>query len=407
VIRDYFPRATDVEDAIKYRTTSYTEIRQFYQSKGVFHVGSSKRSLARSVSPILLSHKDYMKIRGFSQGFSLDSNISGFTLESERVALTQEIIKDDLISLKEKIQSKDEKLNAQGGSFQSLRHPVISGESLSSVFKYERIIPGRIELIKRVESSVKFTIERIDNRRWRLICFPKANKDVQMLENLFLQNKGKLYKPYKISLDDFDQEQKIRFFDDILDYYNSNSQWRLHEVTGITIRRNLSENDSTETDDIWQEESEDVVEGDISVENSDLRVPSRADLISINQAILEGNHLRNNSFVKDCENQGFYFTSMTLALQNLCSPEFIRITIRFKLSPKLFEVILNDSTINNELEYEEDATELMINRFTQQRKKEILKEVWELSHEIWECIKRESEINIPYQLTIGDVENFA
>lgn len=62
----------------------------------------------------------------------------------------------------------------------------------------------------------------------------------------------------------------------------------------------------------------------------------RSDLLSINQAILQGSYLRGNSFVKDCEAQGFYFLSMTLALVHSKSSEMIQVRIRFKLSPKMF-----------------------------------------------------------------------
>ena len=104
-----------------------------------------------------------------------------------------------------------------------------------------------------------------------------------------------------------------------------------------------------------------------------------SDLNSITKAALEGENLRTNSFVQDCEKAGFYFSSMTLELENKKAAEVIQVQIRFKEIPRMFEVILVKSLQVSEI------GEIEI-RLEEEREHEILEEFWKTSHDIWHDI---------------------
>lgn len=65
-------------------------------------------------------------------------------------------------------------------------------------------------------------------------------------------------------------------------------------------------------------------------------------LSGITQAILEGTELRNNSFVKQCEEGGYRFTAMTYEYESTHSPFVKEIRAEFKNRPKVFEVSLQN-----------------------------------------------------------------
>jgi len=127
----------------------------------------------------------------------------------------------------------------------------------------------------------------------------------------------------------------------------------------------------------------------------DIQQVGRQDLNSITQAILEGKNLRTNSFVKDCEKQGYFFLSMTLELKNINLSEIIQVRLRFKLSPEMFEVVL----VNMALEDENGRREIS---FPEQRQQEILKEFWNNCHKVWQEIYDNSPRLNGKQMTTAD-----
>jgi hypothetical protein len=107
-----------------------------------------------------------------------------------------------------------------------------------------------------------------------------------------LDNGG--YEPFIISLEEFSQKHRIEFFDTVLDYYSSHKEWRVVQVTEISIRQE-EKNDSLIMLD-------DEVEGDEYFEEA-----AESDLLSITQAVLQGQSLRTNSFVKNARIKVFIF----------------------------------------------------------------------------------------------------
>jgi hypothetical protein len=69
----------------------------------------------------------------------------------------------------------------------------------------------------------------------------------------------------------------------------------------------------------------------------------KSELSGITQAILDGNDLRDNPFVKQSEESGYRFTAMTYEFEHKKEPHILQIRAEFKGRPKVFEVELKSS----------------------------------------------------------------
>jgi hypothetical protein len=387
MINTQFPSAYDVEQTIMFHTTQYQDVRRFYQSLGLLNFGSGKEDLTVFAKSLLLEHQDYIRLRQLAQRGSNATNISGFSLRPTLMPRSLEEISEDLVAFRTKLVNQQEQPRRQGAPLQRLHMPELRDGIISARFEYQRLIPGRVELIQKVDTEVDFVVEPVDNQLWRVICYPEDNQDVKKIETLFTKLGDRSYEPFIISLEPFSRKQRIQFFDTVLDYYTQSSEWRCTQVTEISIRREPGE-------EVFISLGEEI-EGEIEIAEQ----ATQSDLLSITQAVLEGKHLRTNSFVRDCESQGFYFPSMRLFLENRKSPELIEVTIRFKLSPKIFEVILTSMRERKDIG-ELDAT------FSYKRQQEILKDFWINCHRIWQEIYSQLPQNKEeYQISFANYDN--
>ena len=103
--------------------------------------------------------------------------------------------------------------------------------------------------------------------------------------------------------------QTILFFDDLASD-GIQGDWNLLEVCNLVLRRG-----EDELDDASPEE-----------------------LLGINQAVLDGDNLRNNSFVKQTEKNGYRFMSMTYRFENKKEPYVVDVRAEFKLRPKVYQI---------------------------------------------------------------------
>jgi hypothetical protein len=391
MIKKQFPTPYDVEQAMMFRTTSFDALKRFIQRRGLFIAGWGKQDIAGFAANILFDHQDYMQLRRIALGAEASASISGFTLRHRLHDVDVETLTSDIIRLRADIAGKNESLARRGEPIPKLDMPVRRSAGLLGIhFEYERVIPGRVELMQRVQSQVDLTMENIGGTQWRVVCYPQANQDVKRIQKLLEQMAGGGYEAYTISLEPLSREERIQFFDDLLQLYSRDREWIFEQVTGITIRRPATEL-GDESLRLEEEDSElPGFDGDQEIEEVD-----REYVQSITQAILQGKNLRTNKFVQDCEKQGFYFLAMIIELINRETPELVQVMIRFKLSPQMFEVVLGGMARRDEMG-ERPTT------FSGDRQREILREFWNTSHEIWHQIHDKASRPPPGQLSFAD-----
>lgn len=389
MIREQFPTPFDIKQTILFRTTPYETLRQFTQSLGIFCFGMGKKDMADFISNLLLDHQSYLSLRNIAIGAEGKTSISGFNLRHKLFETDKDVLYNDLVQLRSSINQQRDQLLKDGAPIPKLDMPkILNDKTLEVHFEYQRAIPGRVELIQKVESEVDFVLNKIGSTQWQVVCYPRANQDVKTIQTLFKQMAKRSYEVYTISLEPFSQQKRILFFDTLLQIYSKDKEWIFEEVTAITIRRPTKDHSA---EILLQDEDFD---GDKIIED-DIESVDRKYVESITQAILQGSNLRTNRFVKDCESEGFYFLAMTLKLANSSTAEVIEIMIRFKLSPQMFEVILM-----NMLERDDMGERPTV--FKEPRQQQILQDFWNTAHLVWRQMYDSASRAPGKQMTFSD-----
>jgi hypothetical protein len=126
----------------------------------------------------------------------------------------------------------------------------------------------------------------------------------------------KVFNMRRITLQSLQKTNKIDFFG--LFGEQKYEEWILINITNVTVNKNehvINENDSDDSEDEEINENEPT-----------------GKLTGISSAILTGDSLQNNGFVKDCMDQGFIFSSMRYKFQHKVQPITIELELSFKQS---------------------------------------------------------------------------
>lgn len=377
MISQKYPDAYDISELISLRTTNPTAIRAFAAVRGMLVAGKGREPIANCISRLLLDHKSCLDLRYYAQGGVSRTSVSGFNVRDlSTPPKTVEQVYEDIMRFRAELAQK-----RRTGSRKTLalevEAPQIINQTIQARYTYNRVVPGKIELLAHSDETVDFTITPIAEGIWRVLCLPKYNQDVETLQKLFTRINKISYEVYTISLDKFPVDQRIAFFDRLLEYYSQplpEVEWRLRQVRGIVVKQ--SDKTKAVEEEIFEIDSDLSLNELIEADDESVERVRVTDLRSITKAALEGENLRTNSFVQNCENAGFFFSSMTLELKNKNTPEVIHVQIRFKELPKIFEVILHKTAYSTEIGEQEV-------RFEPERDQQILEEFWKTSHMIW------------------------
>jgi hypothetical protein len=362
---DEFPDEYDVREVINYYSMPYAGVKRFFQGQGILFAARGKKHVADFVQNLIFEYQDYCNLQTLALSGGSGNSISGFTLSSEEWII-EDI--DDLFAdmTKERHNQINRPSNDNNPSRPQFENLSRNSGGIGGELHYQRISPGRVVLLNKTNEEVEFKIEPIDERVWRVTCFPNSNKDVQVLDKT-LSNMGEsMYVTRSPLLEPLRISKRIEFFDTLL--LAEFEDWNFEEVVGITVRQpeGVELDLFVPEDEVGENEEEGMLE----------RQPSSSDLLGISQAILEGRRLRTNSFVKRCENQGFYFSSMVIQYRHKEKPEVMNLNVKFKLKPQMFEIALEETFLIEELEQLEPRV------FEWQRQKDILRLFWTTCNDI-------------------------
>ncbi len=143
----------------------------------------------------------------------------------------------------------------------------------------------------------------------------ESKQFVSLLEEM-IRSMGEepLFAVKRITLDSLQKSNKVDFFDNFGTYQHK--EWILVDITNVTVNKSEKVID--------EDDSEELVETELE-ENE-----PTGKLTGISSAILTGDGLRNNDFVKECMQQNFIFSSMRYKWQHKNLPIVIEIDITFK-----------------------------------------------------------------------------
>ena len=117
----------------------------------------------------------------------------------------------------------------------------------------------------------------------------------------------------RITLSSLQKANKVDFFD-IFGSYN-HQDWKLIDIINVTVNKN---------ENVIDDELDDNTSEELDANEATVR------LTGISTAILKGDGLRNNDFVKECMEQGFIFSSMCYKFSHRSLSITIDIDVNFK-----------------------------------------------------------------------------
>lgn len=328
-------------------------LNQFMQESGIFAVNASNDDISAILSNCILDSNAIEDIRMNAFQESNKNSLSGFTITSSQADFS---VKD----IYERARDNDKILMSKGYSL-----GVLTKETRDNTVGYKGQIdyeirrPGRIQFIDKEKSQCQFFLFGRDKGEWQVEVDGTRTQDGKEVQKLFskLIDKEKT-QLHVLNFDNLKDLQTIEFFDQVIEKGLS-KVWRFQDVVGLTFRRGRDE-----------EEEE--------LEKNNDKTSSSPTLTGIRQAVLEGGHLREDAFVKQFEEQGCIFSSMTLEYSNTETPEIIHVRAEFKGNPKIFEVSVVESFENVGVEGKKVPSPLPVKRNLQ-----IRSEIWNNSREIY------------------------
>lgn len=328
-------------------------LNMFMQERGIFAVNATAAEMSDILANCVLDAVAIEELRLNAFQGSTRNSLSGFTLTS---SLSDFSPKD----LYEHARDNDKILLSKGYSLSVLKK---ESRGTTSVYKgkidYEIHRPGRIQFMDKEKGQCEFSIFEIGNNEWQVEVDGTRAQDGKEVQKLFskLIDKEKTA-IHVLNFDHLTDSQTIEFFDEVIKRGLS-KEWNFQDVVGLTFRRGRDEDDE-------------------EVEKDEDNSSSSSTLTGIRQAVLEGGHLREDTFVKQFEEQGCIFSAMTLEFSNKKTPEVIHIRAEFKGSPKIFEV-----SVLNSYEYEGTEGKKVVAPLSVKRNLEIRSEFWNNSRKIY------------------------
>lgn len=287
----------------------------FAQSKGLFLTKSIHAELAEQLSMLNFDDSDLELIRDHAYKVNSIGALSGFIVTSKEEGFDPAAALDALRS-NGKILS-EMKLSPITKEIDSEGNEIFRGK-----VEYIDAKPGRIEFLQKEERNFTFSIQRIESDSFEILVEGTKSNDSKIFETLITRHGGKEIRLDTLNQDMLSAKQTIAFFDELIKKGMS-SDWTFLDVKQLIFRRGKDEDEVLDEMDDAEEATEAVLSG-------------------IKQAILNGNRLRENSFVKQSEESGYRFAAMIYQYEHKTKPYLIQIGVEFKGRPKVFEVTIKN-----------------------------------------------------------------
>lgn len=293
------------------------QLDTFAKTQGVFITNATQEILADFMSALFFDYEQLEYIRKVALQIDTSDTLSGFKVVSEDGNF-------DLVNLLDNCRGKTV------DDAQKIKiHPIVAtlnGDkpNFRGKIEYTQQKPGRVQFLQGTERHFEYYLQQLDMGEWRILINCTRSNDARIMEDWVRKQLPRNSTIATIDQDELTTEQTIEFFDR-LSMEGGESEWDFKQVKRLVLRRDTHL--SSEDDD-----SSERIETEVSV------------LSGITQAILEGNELRNNPFVKQCEEGGYRFTAMTYEFENKNHPYLKEVRAEFKKRPKVFEVSLEKYT---------------------------------------------------------------
>jgi len=327
-------------------------LNEFAQQKGIFITHVDTDTLAQEVSNLFLDNEDLEAIRKESYQSNSNHALSGFVVKST----------DKKFDLKTNYQTIFDQAKFKFHQKPTQLVKIKDTNIYRGSIEYVKKKAGRIEFLQDEVSQFEFYMEEVGPGAWRVEVDGTRSTDSKELRDLIDEVITKDTEVLILDQALLNTESSILFFDRLANEGMA-ANYNFKTITHLSIKRGS-------VDDNEDGEETDVV-------NSE-------DLVGITQAILKGENLRENQFVKQSVKSGYRFNAMTYEFAHKTEPYHLELKAEFKGRPKVFEVTIANYQAGSGVGA---AREKAVPSATQSRK--IRSEFWNKSKVIFdEIIKR-------------------
>ena len=326
-------------------------VNNFAQSRGIFITKAIQSELSTILAGFFFEHEDLDEIRQAAFSVYSKSTLSGFVISSDN----QEF---DMVASLDNLRGSivDEKKQMKLGPVIAV-HENGSDKAYRGSVNYTQKKPGRVEFLQEDARTFDFYIHPKGQGKWELLMDCNRVNDAKVMEDWVKKLTAHEAEVEVIRQDALTSSQTINFFDE-LTKRGMDDEWNFTQVKRITLRRPLEGGEEEET------------EAEPSV------------LSGITKAVLEGNSLRHNPFVEQCEKSGYRFTAMNYEYENKKKAHLLQIRAEFKGRPKVFEIALESYKERSGVD--ESLKELSL---SSKEKRRLLSTFWTMAKAIFDELK--------------------
>ena len=248
--------------------------RDLFKEKGIFFITNSKETLAHFCTSFFMTLKDYESLKSFAVPDNKLTAVSAFHIRTEN-------------DVYETLESTRGIGNGKIGEIKNITR---SDNEILIEFKYNHRTPGKKEFLNDNERECKILITKKDGNNGESIVkiFHEHPEDHGIVSKYFYNAfKDDYYYPKKpeeqnINLEVLTPDNRTQLFENLLEYKISG--WELRDVIKIRHRSRSKEESEANTNTTS----------------------------AISQAVLHGEHLRDNKYVKELERDGCYISGLTI-----------------------------------------------------------------------------------------------
>lgn len=309
----------------------FDNARVFFKQKGIIFATSRQGVISEYASKSIFGFEVFQMIKSITSTKQRYSKISGFQIKTSKD--TKEILDG----------FQPGRIISDRNQLKILNVILLQCDDIINIsYSFERKTPGKMNLISAEKRNGEFSIEKRIGSTTRIVFFNHSkNEDYTAVRDIICSIKedddgDSFFEIIPIKLIHLPISKRISVIDRILkqDYLN----WVLEGVIQITVKngRDLLESSEGERDESAGSDDE-IVPNEGDLENEEL--------VGINNAVLTGQNLRENSFVKKCEKHGFYFPSIMMRMAHKTEPYIMNLEVQFKIRPEMPEVRIDASFI--------------------------------------------------------------
>ncbi|MFQ3542832.1 hypothetical protein Q7A53_02015 [Halobacillus rhizosphaerae] len=305
-----YPKKSSIRRVIKEHLTA-KDSKDFLKERGILVHCVKKSDLSKIGGDFYFNKSDFIDLK---KRMDVDHNFK----KSGRITLPKsqrEEFQDSLISLNNKV------INEADNTKISVSRDTQGNTNI--LLTYDEYKPSLIDLLDRTTRQVEINLNTIDEQDKFGIDFNMQSsndykKVKELVKYMSSTDEEVQFEFEEISLSKLTKTGRIKLFEDF--FKKDNSPWELIEIRKLKVKRDKKE---------------------ANIEGNQLQ--------GINSAILDGDNLSENEFVKSTIDKGFYFSMASMRLDHMSQPTFIDLVIDFKSRPEMCEV-----KIANSGSYEED-----------------------------------------------------